>query len=240
MVDTKTIIFTSALSAICGALLLLGGITIFDEKVYYCEERNIVMQCDNLSQYYLLPNGKCWNSVVGNKLCRTGWLEVQDDMKEVIPCGEDCDEEFFDEDIIVVKPDYKDNCEVIIIPYVELVPVYKINSTYDSENDSWTNISYIASYDKVLKNSTRTECKPTIKIGNDYIEPELQDWKCSNQTGEVICTNCAIDPYCNGVCDPNGGAPCARIKNGMVQYKDGVVEWDKPGAAILVKKLEVR
>jgi len=61
------------------AVSIFGGIALTDDNVYYCEDRAIVMQCDKLSTYYELDNGKCWNSEIGNKLCKTGWLEVVDD-----------------------------------------------------------------------------------------------------------------------------------------------------------------
>ena len=59
---------------------ILGGIVLTDDNVYYCEDRAIVMECDKLTSYYSLDNGKCWNSEVGNKLCNTGWLEVKDEI----------------------------------------------------------------------------------------------------------------------------------------------------------------
>jgi hypothetical protein len=74
-VDKKTI-NVSVLSLIIGALMMLGGVKITDDDVYYCEDRNIVMRCDSLSKYYSLDNGKCNNEGVGNKVCRTGWLEI--------------------------------------------------------------------------------------------------------------------------------------------------------------------
>ena len=72
----KTISY-SVLSIIIGSLLFLGGATLESDKVYYCENRNIVMQCDSLSAYYGLDNGKCLNSEVGNKLCKSGWLKIE-------------------------------------------------------------------------------------------------------------------------------------------------------------------
>ena len=88
--STKTTIGISALSTFIGMLLVLGGINIMEDEAYYCEARGIVMPCDSLSQYYGLFNGKCWNSELGNKLCRSGWLlgvndEVpQDESEQVI------------------------------------------------------------------------------------------------------------------------------------------------------------
>jgi len=66
----------SALTAIITGLLILGGISLQDDSVHYCADKQIVMQCDKLSKYYSLDNGKCWNSKVGNKLCRSGWMKV--------------------------------------------------------------------------------------------------------------------------------------------------------------------
>jgi len=69
-------------SALIGilALTFIGGIALSDEKVYYCEDRGFVMQCEKISAYYGLDNGKCWNEEMGNKLCRTGWIEIEDDL----------------------------------------------------------------------------------------------------------------------------------------------------------------
>jgi len=74
------IITASALTGIITALLVLGGVALTDKDVYYCENSNTVMRCDSLAKYYSLPNGKCNNAEVGNKLCRTGWIKVENDM----------------------------------------------------------------------------------------------------------------------------------------------------------------
>ncbi len=42
---------------------------------YYCEERNMVAECDSFSSYYSLANGKCINTIDGNKLCSSGWSQ---------------------------------------------------------------------------------------------------------------------------------------------------------------------
>lgn len=70
------------------ALLILGGVELTDDKVYGCEARSIVMPCERLSKYYSLPNGKCYNSELGNKLCRSGWTQefiVEDEIAESEP-----------------------------------------------------------------------------------------------------------------------------------------------------------
>ena len=64
------------------ALIILGLISstfILSDQTYYCEDNNLVKECYQLSKYYSLDNGKCWN-VEGNKLCRSGWILVEDDM----------------------------------------------------------------------------------------------------------------------------------------------------------------
>lgn len=77
--NKKTIGF-SALALLLGGLVVFAGFQIGDDNVYYCEDRQLVWQCDSLSQY-VLPNGKCWNEKLGNKICKTGdgWIEVTDD-----------------------------------------------------------------------------------------------------------------------------------------------------------------
>ncbi len=65
-------------------LLVLGGVVLNLEKGYICTDNKIAMPCDKLSQYYGLSNGKCWNSELGNKLCRSGW-ERLDTMVEAEP-----------------------------------------------------------------------------------------------------------------------------------------------------------
>jgi len=66
------------------ALVLMGvlsGAFVLqeDDNLYFCEDRMITYSCDTLSAYYGLDNGKCWNPD-GNKLCRSGWVEVFNDV----------------------------------------------------------------------------------------------------------------------------------------------------------------
>lgn len=76
VIKEKTVAL-SILSALIGTLIIVGGINIFDDDAYYCEDREIVMRCDRTSAYYGLTNGKCWNKDDGNKLCRSGWLKIE-------------------------------------------------------------------------------------------------------------------------------------------------------------------
>lgn len=61
-------------------LIILGGIQVDNinkDTAFYCESSKIIMpSCDSVASYYGLNNGKCVNSVIGNKLCRTGWVKL--------------------------------------------------------------------------------------------------------------------------------------------------------------------
>ena len=74
--EVKKTIGYSVIAIIITSLGFIGGISLDSDDVYYCENTSTVMQCDRLSKYYGLDNGKCWNSKEVNKLCRSGWLEV--------------------------------------------------------------------------------------------------------------------------------------------------------------------
>lgn len=54
-------------------LVVFMGMALSAEKAYYCEDSGLAMNCDSLSKYYSLPNGKCNNAEYGNKVCRSGW-----------------------------------------------------------------------------------------------------------------------------------------------------------------------
>ena len=42
------------------------------KDTYDCVDRALYgIECDRLSKY-ILPNGKCWNEIEGNKICKTG------------------------------------------------------------------------------------------------------------------------------------------------------------------------
>ncbi len=71
------------LAAVIGALLMLGGVKITDTDVFVCEDRGIGMPCEDLTPYYGLPNGKCINSELGNKVCRSGWTDKFRDFEPV-------------------------------------------------------------------------------------------------------------------------------------------------------------
>jgi len=76
--ENKTI-GLSVLLVILGSLAGIYGTTVFDDDAYYCEATSSILVCDRLSKYYDLPNGKCYNPE-GNKLCRSGWLKITDDV----------------------------------------------------------------------------------------------------------------------------------------------------------------
>ena len=66
-------------------ILLLGTLYNFvpaPEDTHFCEDRMISHSCNlGLSKYYSLPNGKCLSSQ-GNKLCRSGWVEITESMND--------------------------------------------------------------------------------------------------------------------------------------------------------------
>lgn len=80
MVDKKTV-GISTLGAIGATLLTLLGVSLFTTPYYYCENRPTLgaVECDSLTTYYGLDNGKCVNSKEGNKLCTSGWLKIIND-----------------------------------------------------------------------------------------------------------------------------------------------------------------
>lgn len=82
--DNKTIGISSLITL---GIILSSMIvpTFFDEPQYICESRNIgIFECDGFSKY-VSPVGKCLNATkdginYGNKICRTGWVQIVDDL----------------------------------------------------------------------------------------------------------------------------------------------------------------
>ena len=75
---TKTIL-VSTLSAILTGLLVLGGVNLTDDDIYYCESKALIMECSRFSASEL----RCYPSLTTNKGyrdCRSGWIEVVDDI----------------------------------------------------------------------------------------------------------------------------------------------------------------
>ncbi len=75
------------ISAITSLLILTGvlvGIEQFKLDEFFCEARLGLggYPCESFSKYYGLPNGKCLNSKTGNKLCRTGWVKIIDEIEK--------------------------------------------------------------------------------------------------------------------------------------------------------------
>jgi hypothetical protein len=100
MSETTKTIGISGVTSIVAFLLVFGAAEYLDDNsfslddyingggdVYQCVDRNITWPCQKLSSYYGLPNGKCWNDVVGNKLCRSGWDKINIDVKPSTSTG---------------------------------------------------------------------------------------------------------------------------------------------------------
>ncbi len=80
MVDGKNISISALITlGLISASIIIPG--FFDEPKYYCETRpelNFVT-CDEFSKY-VSPNGKCFNHDSPNFICRSGWLNVTNDL----------------------------------------------------------------------------------------------------------------------------------------------------------------
>ena len=56
-------------------ILIIITVLHKDYDKYDCDSRNITKyKCECLTLYYGLPNGKCINNNLGNKLCPDGWI----------------------------------------------------------------------------------------------------------------------------------------------------------------------
>lgn len=66
-----------ALGTLTVFLLLSLGIQVDDDATHICRDRQITYHCDSFSKYYSLDNGKCINNIKSNKLCSSGWEEIQ-------------------------------------------------------------------------------------------------------------------------------------------------------------------
>ena len=58
------------------AFLLSLGINVAPEDTHTCLNRSISYHCDSLTPYYGLDNGKCVHNLLSNKVCRSGWEEI--------------------------------------------------------------------------------------------------------------------------------------------------------------------
>lgn len=68
-------------------LIVLGAVGAgfeLTDKTYFCEDRQLVYECNSLSKYYGLDNGKCINQDLGNKVCRSGWLKVEPETIDIV------------------------------------------------------------------------------------------------------------------------------------------------------------
>ena len=79
--ETNTARTIGEVVAVLG-LIIFSGMELTEDKAYGCEASGLAMNCDKLSAYYDLPNGKCYNSEYSNKLCRSGWELIKDQIIE--------------------------------------------------------------------------------------------------------------------------------------------------------------
>ena len=72
MADVKTIEY-SIIAAIIASITILGGISLSqDDNVYYCESRQLAMQCSRLSSTAIT----CYNAELGERRCSEGWQKI--------------------------------------------------------------------------------------------------------------------------------------------------------------------
>ncbi|KKM70385.1 hypothetical protein LCGC14_1441300 [marine sediment metagenome] len=86
-------------------LVIFGGMALLSDKAYHCDANKLAMNCDKLTQYYGLPNGKCWNPELGNKLCRSGWE------KDFVVEDEGTEPELADVECPIITIAYVNNCQ---------------------------------------------------------------------------------------------------------------------------------
>ena len=68
----------SILSLIIG-LTIIGGVKLTDNDIYFCESRNIVMECSRFSESGL----RCYPNLLNNsgyRDCKEGWQEVVEEI----------------------------------------------------------------------------------------------------------------------------------------------------------------
>ena len=70
----KTITLSALL--ILTSLIVLGGVKLTDRDIYYCESRDLVVQCNRISS-----TDKTCYSDSGNKVCSEGWQRIVNDIQ---------------------------------------------------------------------------------------------------------------------------------------------------------------
>ena len=68
-------ITVSALMALT-VLIVLGGVSMFDENAYFCGSRDLVAQCNRISS----TDKTCYSNS-GNKVCLEGWKAIVNDIQ---------------------------------------------------------------------------------------------------------------------------------------------------------------
>jgi len=79
------------------------------------------------------------------------------------------------------------------------------------------------------------------RISADGVKTDYrkQGYECSIVGDSIICDSC-IDGNCDGVCDPNGGETCVKIRKTDITHKNSVVSWSGDSGLIPVSELEVK
>lgn len=82
MLYTKMEVKQTLASTLIAGLLIVATMLIPGTTQYFCPERPELglVECDSFSKY-VDENGKCVRNDKSNLICRSGWLEVKDDIE---------------------------------------------------------------------------------------------------------------------------------------------------------------
>jgi hypothetical protein len=135
-------------TALLGSLVLLGAFNLATgDSIYYCEYRDLVMQCDSISGTFKT----CYNSEIGNKRCIKSpyWQKVNN-----------TEQTLYENHTFVVKYEYLYNNKTI-----EVINYNLVNQSYNSpvyENiteEIICNPLNETCFDCSIQNATQTDCK---------------------------------------------------------------------------------
>lgn len=131
-----------------------------NNHTHVCMNRSMTYHCDSFSKYYGLPNGKCINDVLSNKVCRSGWDEIyfEQNVTDITVINE-----------TIVYPDLKDSILVSDgkgLPFKRVI--LKEASEFGSMKACILNKTYCGSGDAKIYVSSKAYCNPII--GNETQE----------------------------------------------------------------------
>lgn len=172
-------------------------IGIVEDDMYICEDRKLIQKCNKLSQY-ILPNGKCWNEEVGNRICKTGdgwtfknYTEINTYLNEETIClsADNAFEDIYANDWALVTKDMKETFKKydrqIFFDKLEKCDTEYwntswINYTYchkekwNETTHKYDNYTYICGNKTIIVQHNKTTC---IDIGQAIVTIQYKDYK---------------------------------------------------------------